>query len=166
MPIDLAVDESELSIVPADPTSLKASNNIEFALSMPPSVLRLSDTDNLSLKPFDYLEPRIELDSDDLSEPSALVPQVSPALEDNLRRNILPLENPSEMVARWKINNLDLKTVVKDALLSGRLPLAVLQLHLHHSRDLQNEEEHHDTFDEVREVGRAIAYDLFLKVSA
>ncbi|RAL44025.1 hypothetical protein DM860_014162 [Cuscuta australis] len=72
------------------------------------------------------------------------------------------LENPKDMIARWESDNLDLKTIVKDAILSGRLPLAVLKLHLHRLQDIPNLETQ-DTFSEVREVGRAIAYDLFLK---
>lgn len=80
-------------------------------------------------------------------------------------RNFFPLENPKDMIARWEIDNLDLKTIVKDALLSGRLPLAVLQLHLQRTRDLVIDVEPHDTFTEVRDVGRAIAYDLFLEVA-
>lgn len=74
------------------------------------------------------------------------------------------VENPKDMIARWELDNLDLKTIVKDALISGRLPLAVLKLHLRRSRDLAPEEESRDTFNEIRDVGRAIAYDLFLKV--
>ena len=65
-------------------------------------------------------------------------------------------------MARWKLNNLDLKTVVRDALLSGRLPLAVL--HLHQMNDFVADKEPHDTFTEVRDIGRAVAYELFLKV--
>uniref|UniRef100_A0A2N9FSI1 Spatacsin C-terminal domain-containing protein n=1 Tax=Fagus sylvatica TaxID=28930 RepID=A0A2N9FSI1_FAGSY len=94
----------------------------------------------------------------DLSDVSDLVPQGGV-----LEKKVLPLENPKEMIARWRLDNLDLKTVVKDALLSGRLPLAVLQLHLHQSRGLVTDKEPIDTFTEVRDVGRAIAYDLFLK---
>ncbi|KAG9456856.1 hypothetical protein H6P81_001364 [Aristolochia fimbriata] len=78
-------------------------------------------------------------------------------------RKVLPLENPKDMFSRWKVGNLDLKTVVKDALQSDRLPLAVLQLHLQRSKDLASEKDYHDSFNEVRDVGRAIAYNLFLK---
>lgn len=77
---------------------------------------------------------------------------------------LIPLENPKDMIARWAVDNFDLKTVVKDALHSGRLPLAVLQLHLQHQRQVVAGKEPHDTFSEIRDVGRALAYDLFLKV--
>ncbi|KAH6833706.1 spatacsin carboxy-terminus protein [Perilla frutescens var. hirtella] len=73
------------------------------------------------------------------------------------------VENPKDMIARWELDNMDLKTVVKDALLSGRLPLAVLRLHLHHQNNLLPGTETHDTFNDVRIAGRAIAYDLFVK---
>ena len=46
--------------------------------------------------------------------------------------------------------------------LSGRLPLAVL--HLHQMNDFVADKEPHDTFTEVRDIGRAVAYELFLKV--
>ncbi|KAL5999630.1 hypothetical protein ACLOJK_037915 [Asimina triloba] len=90
------------------------------------------------------------------------------AVQDSLgflqQRKFVSLENPKDMIARWKINNLDVKAVVKDALESGRLPLAVLQIHLQRLKDLDtSEKEPHDTFNEVRDVGRAIAYELFLK---
>ena len=58
-----------------------------------------------------------------------------------------------------------LKTIVRDALVSGRLPLAVLKLHLLRSREFFTEQDTHDTFNEVRDVGRAIVYELLLKVS-
>ncbi|GAB4847711.1 hypothetical protein Ancab_026773 [Ancistrocladus abbreviatus] len=96
-----------------------------------------------------------KLNSEIKHEVSLVVPEVP--------RRAFPTENPKEMIARWEIDNLDLKNVVKDALLSGRLPLAVLQLHLHRLKDLIKDKEQNDTFTEVRDVGRAIAYDLFLK---
>ncbi|KAF9620148.1 hypothetical protein IFM89_010807 [Coptis chinensis] len=86
--------------------------------------------------------------------------------DNSLGKNMIPLENPKDMIARWEIDNLDLKTVVNDALHSGRLPLAVLQLHIQRVRDLVSEKEHHDIFTEIRDVGRTIAYDLFLKGDA
>ncbi|CAM8947867.1 unnamed protein product [Rhodiola kirilowii] len=70
------------------------------------------------------------------------------------------------MMARWEVHNLDIKTIVKDALLAGRLPLAVLQLQIQRSKDGQGEKEPYDTFTEVRNVGRSIAYDSFLKGEA
>lgn len=76
----------------------------------------------------------------------------------------LSIENPREMMSRWELDNLDIKTIVKEALLSGRLPLAVLQLQIQRSKDVHSDKEPSDTFTEVREVGRSIAYDLFLKV--
>jgi spatacsin len=103
---------------------------------------------------------RDSLDIEDSNGVSVLVPQGG-----DWGKNVFPSENPKEMIARWKMDNLDVKTVVKDALLSGRLPLAVLQLHLHRSRDSETNKEPPDTFSEVRDIGRAIAYDLFLKVA-
>lgn len=151
---DLLQNESQLSIVPMDSISLEASKQHE--LSFPASTSGFNYTENLALTPVDS---KVPFDPEDLSEVSALVPRGG-----NLEKKILPLENPKEMIARWKIDNLDLKAVVSDALLSGRLPLAVLQLHLHRSRDSFSGKEPHDNFTEVRDVGRAIAYDLFLKV--
>ncbi|KAK9670568.1 hypothetical protein RND81_13G209900 [Saponaria officinalis] len=78
-------------------------------------------------------------------------------------RKLGSLENPKDMFARWEVNNLDLKNVVKDALLSGRLPLAVLQIHLHQLKDLVDDKKQNDTFEEVREIGKTIAYELLLK---
>lgn len=146
---DLSQDESQLSIISVDPKSLETSKQHEAYF--PVSTSGFNYSEKLALTPVD---PSVHLDSEDLSEVSALVPQ-----------GVLPLENPKEMIARWKIDNLDLKAVVNDALLSGRLPLAVLQLHLHRSRDSFSGKEPHDTFTEVRDIGRAIAYDLFLKVT-
>ena len=106
------------------------------------------------------MNSKTQLDLENLYEVSALVPR-----EGLFNNKTLSNEQPKEMIARWKVGNLDIKTVVNDALLSGRLPLAVLQLHLHRSRDLIADEEPHDTFNEVRDIGRAIAYELFLKVA-
>lgn len=150
---DLSQDESQLSIISVDPKSLETSKQHEAYF--PVSTSGFNYSEKLALTPVD---PSVHLDSEDLSEVSALVPQGG-----FLEKKVLPLENPKEMIARWKIDNLDLKAVVNDALLSGRLPLAVLQLHLHRSRDSFSGKEPHDTFTEVRDIGRAIAYDLFLK---
>lgn len=87
------------------------------------------------------------------------IPQVETSF---LGMRAIPLENPKDMIARWESDNLDQKNIVKDALLSGRLPLAVLKLHLHLHEDANKEP--HDTFEKVRDIGRAIAYDMFLKV--
>ncbi|CAI9109170.1 OLC1v1008939C1 [Oldenlandia corymbosa var. corymbosa] len=81
----------------------------------------------------------------------------------SLRKRILPVENPKDMITRWEVGDLDIKNIVSDALLSGRLPLAVLKLHLLRSQDVISKKETDDTFNEVRDVGRAIAYDFFLK---
>ncbi|XP_028951098.2 uncharacterized protein [Malus domestica] len=147
---DLSQDESQLIVVSVDPVSLETSEQQDF----PVSTSAFNYSENLALTPVD---PAVHLDPEDLSEVS-LVPRGG-----FLEKKILPLENPKEMIARWKIDNLDLKAVVNDALLTGRLPLAVLQLHLHRSRDSVPGKEPHDTFTEVRDIGRAIAYDLFLK---
>lgn len=152
---DLSRDEPELSIVSSDTLSFETSNNHE--VSVPVSAVGCSYSENLALTPLDH---NANFDPEVLSEIAGFVPQGV-----LLEKKILPLENPKEMFARWKIDNLDLKTVVNDALLSGRLPLAVLQLHLHRSRDLVSDKEPYDTFMEIRNIGRAIAYDLFLKVT-
>lgn len=151
MASDFSQDESKLSI---DPLSLEMLNQNDS--SLPVSAVGSNYAENVALTPID---PKAQFEAENLHEVS-LVPG-----EGLLEKKILSLENPKEMIARWKIDNLDLKTVVNDALLSGRLPLAVLQLHLHHSRDLIAEGEPHDIFNEVRDIGRAIAYDLFLKVT-
>ncbi|KAM3708731.1 hypothetical protein ACJW31_02G119000 [Castanea mollissima] len=150
---DLTQDEGHLSIINADVVSLDTPKQLE--LSFPFSASASDNTENLALMPVDT-ESHLELE--DFSEVSALVPQGGVP-----EKKFIPLENPKEMIARWSLDNLDLKTVVKDALLSGRLPLAVLQLHLHQSRGSVTDKEPIDTFTEVRDIGRAIAYDLFLK---
>lgn len=149
--MDSSQDESIRS---TDAVSLEVPNQLEISF---PETSGSNDTENLALIPMDT---ESHLDPEYLSEVSALVSQGG-----MLEKKILPLENPKEMIARWRLDNLDLKAVVKDALLSGRLPLAVLQLHLCHSRGLVADKEPIDTFTEVRDIGRAIAYDLFLKVA-
>ncbi|KAL5202926.1 hypothetical protein ABZP36_013878 [Zizania latifolia] len=70
--------------------------------------------------------------------------------------------NIKDMMNRWEKNNLDLRTVVKEALQSSRLPLAVLQLQLlRHRESFSNDLE--DVFSEVHEIGRSIVYDLLMK---
>lgn len=155
MAADLSLDESKLPILSSDTLSLEMRNQNDN--SFPVSAVGSNYAENLALTTTDL---KAQVDPENLHEVSALVPR-----EGLLENKILSLENPKEMFARWKIDNLDLKTVVNDALLSGRLPLAVLQLHLHHSRDLIADKEPHDIFNEVRDIGRAIAYDLFLKVT-
>lgn len=152
---DLSLDESKLAILSPDTLSLETLNQNDS--SFPVSAVSSNYAENLALTPMDL---KAQVDPENLHEVSALVPR-----EELLENKFLSLENPKEMIARWEIDNLDLKTVVNDALLSGRLPLAVLQLHLHHSRDFVADREPHDIFNEVRDIGRAIAYDLFLKVT-
>ncbi|KAF3781980.1 Spatacsin-C domain-containing protein [Nymphaea thermarum] len=119
----------------------------------------LPNLDNLAVSPLESVVSSSDIfDSRNFRE-AFLHSQV----DGNLRRQMLPLEPPKDTIARWEINNLDMKNIVKDALQSGRLPLAVLQLHLQHSKHMMQDQESHDTFDKVREVGRAIAYDLFCK---
>ncbi|KAF5727678.1 hypothetical protein HS088_TW22G01374 [Tripterygium wilfordii] len=149
---NVSQDESQLSIVTSDSIQLETYNGQE--LSFPVSAMGSNNAEKLALTPKDTLDSI----TDDSDKVSALVLQAK-----ILGKNVLPLENPKDMMARWKLDNLDLKTVVNDALLSGRLPLAVLQLHLHHSKDFTADKESPDTFTEVRDIGRAIAYDLFLK---
>lgn len=152
---NLSENESRMSIVSAKAVSLDNSNENELSISL--STLGSNDTEKLALVP---VSSQSELDLQYSGEASVHMSQGALS-----RKKTLPLENPKDMIARWKLDNLDLKTVVSDALLSGRLPLAVLQLHLQRSTELATEEEHHDTFTEVRDIGRAIAYDLFLKVA-
>ncbi|EFH43109.1 hypothetical protein ARALYDRAFT_912407, partial [Arabidopsis lyrata subsp. lyrata] len=155
-------NEKSLNLV--DPNSLQDDSQLEIVPDPASAESRQLDTSlfdtngELALTPMGMMTAKAGQIIGERSYASGLVPQV--VVEE---KKVLPLENPKEMMARWKANNLDLKTVVKDALLSGRLPLAVLQLHLQHSKDVVEDGEHHDTFTEVRDIGRAIAYDLFLK---
>ncbi|KAF5960350.1 hypothetical protein HYC85_001559 [Camellia sinensis] len=151
---NLSQDNLEFSIHPTGALSLETSNQHE--LSIAKSDVDLNNAEKLAL---------IHMESFNSKAYSDSATGVSVLLSEGkaLGRNFFPVENPKDMIARWEIDNLDLKTIVKDALLSGRLPLAVLQLHLHHMRDLVIDKEPHDTFTEVRDVGRAIAYDLFLE---
>lgn len=140
------------------------------------SVTRKGD----SLKPLEFMDS--ELSQDDSTNVSSMettneqettnalvsVDSVDSRFYSELERSVsqletraIPFENPKDMIARWE--HLDQKNVVKDALLSGRLPLAVLKLHLHNQENMDGNKEPHDTFEKVRDIGRAIAYDLFLK---
>ncbi|KAM6563640.1 hypothetical protein CsatB_023638 [Cannabis sativa] len=152
-PADLSLDESKLSILSSNTLSLETVNQNDNSFHV--SAVGSNYAENLALT---HMDLKAHVDPGNLHEVSAIVSQ-----EGLLQNKILSLENPKEMIARWKIDNLDLRTVVNDALLSGRLPLAVLQLHLYHSRELISDKEPYDTFNEVRDIGRAIAYDLFLK---
>ncbi|XP_057972244.1 uncharacterized protein LOC131160497 isoform X2 [Malania oleifera] len=152
---NLLQDDTQLLVLPADAPTLETTNQQEISL---PVSADISNAEKLALMPTESLEPKTHTDSENYGEISLLMSQ-----EGLLQRKVIPLENPKDMIARWEINNWDLKNVVKDALLSGRVPLAVLQLHLHRLKDLVADKEPYDTFTEVRDVGRAIAYDLFLK---
>lgn len=146
-------EESQQSLFPSNLVSLDMLNQRELLVPLPAP--GGDNNENLLLVPVDS---KSHLVSEEF-EGSHFTP-----LGGNLEKKVLPVENPKEMMARWKVDNLDLKTVVKDALLSGRLPLAVLQLHLHQLEDFVADKESHDTFTAVRDIGRAVAYDLFLKV--
>ncbi|XP_061345491.1 uncharacterized protein LOC133291257 isoform X4 [Gastrolobium bilobum] len=148
---EMLQEESQLSVIPSDLVSLDMLNQRELSYGASGS----ENNENLALVPVDS-------ESHLISEEFGQVSHFTP-LGGILGKKVLPVENPREMMARWKVDNLDLKTMVKDALLSGRLPLAVLQLHLHQLEDFVADEEPHDTFTEVRDIGRAVAYDLFLK---
>ncbi|XP_009595340.1 uncharacterized protein [Nicotiana tomentosiformis] len=150
---DLLQDESRILDVSADVLSLEASNQKGL---IPASEMERNNGEALALMPVDAFDSKNISALDTFEEPSLIS-------EGNSLKRVFSLENPKDMIARWEIDNLDVKTVVKDAILSGRLPLAVLKLHLHRSRDLMSDQENQDTFNEVREVGRSIAYDLFLK---
>lgn len=147
---DLSQDESRILDLPADILSLEASNHKGLIST---SEMERNNGEDLALMPVDAFDCKDTSSLDTFKEPSLISEE----------KRVFSIENPKDMIARWEIDNLDVKTVVKDAILSGRLPLAVLKLHLHHSRDLMSDQENQDTFNEVREVGRAIAYDLFLK---
>ncbi|KAI4310715.1 hypothetical protein MLD38_035669 [Melastoma candidum] len=150
-------DELGLSVVPVNLKSHGTLGDHENSLSV--SSQRVGDEKTLALAPVEFYlsAPNCE----NVGDSTAIVPLGAERLI--LSRNIIPVENPLEMMTRWKTEDLDLKTVVKDALFSGRLPLAVLQLHLHRSGDLGGGKEKSDYFTEVRDIGRAIAYDLLLK---
>lgn len=164
------VDRKESSTV-VDPSSLQyefqfstpSVDSLEtlnqHELQIPALAFLPNNNEKLALVPKNSIITEPFLNSEDPGEAIALIRHGVGS------GKILPTENPKEMIARWKIDNLDLKTVVKDALLSGRLPLAVLQLHLHRSSEFTSDEEPHDTFNEVSDIGRDIAYDLFLKVN-
>lgn len=148
---DLSQDESSILDFPVDILSLEASSKKGLISA---SEMERSNGEDLALMPLDAFDGKDISSLDTFKEPYLISEE----------KRVFSIENPKDMIARWEIDNLDVKTVVKDAILSGRLPLAVLKLHLHRSRDLMSEQENQDTFNEVREVGRAIAYDLFLKV--
>ncbi|CAN4088547.1 unnamed protein product [Withania somnifera] len=147
---DLSQDESRILDLPADISSLEASNQKGLISA---SEMERNNGEDLALMPVDAFDCKDISSLDTFKEPYLISEE----------KRVFSIENSKDMIARWEIDNLDVKTVVKDAIFSGRLPLAVLKLHLHRSRDLMSDQENQDTFNEVREVGRAIAYDLFLK---
>ncbi|XP_043696644.1 uncharacterized protein LOC122647289 isoform X2 [Telopea speciosissima] len=153
---DLTHDDSRLPIIAVDAVPSEVLKQSE--LTVPPSDFTLDTAEKLALIPMESLDSSMQVDSSNLDDLSVVVSQAG-----FQQKRMLPLENPKDMIARWEVENLDLKTVVRDALQSGRLPLAVLQVHLQRSRVLDTDKEAHDTFAEIRRVGRAISYDLFLK---
>ncbi|XP_072998646.1 uncharacterized protein [Typha latifolia] len=160
------------------PDNRDARNMVETEELQDDSTLPIFIPDTASSGQLDVLEPHYkqqsepnapELTSD---HPGQLV--LAPATSANFHdfdeneavsapRKLITFENSKDMIRRWEIDNFDLETVVKDALNSGRLPLAVLQLHLLRQKELVSDKESQDMFSEVREIGRAIAYDLFIK---
>lgn len=126
-------------------------------MALPPSGAELSSAENLALMPADTVGAQTP-DFHNFNK-AVLVSEGSA-----FGKRSFNFENPKDMIARWELDKIDIRTVVKDALLSGRLPLAVLRLHLHHVNNLLPGTETHDTFNDVRIAGRAIAYDLFVKV--
>ncbi|KAG8383430.1 hypothetical protein BUALT_Bualt04G0012400 [Buddleja alternifolia] len=153
--MDLSEDESKVSAVSADTILLDISDRSETAL--PASGIDLSNAENIAIMPADKVAAKTLSDFQNFDN----AVQVSEG--SAFGKRTYKVENPKDMIARWELDNLDLKTVVKDALLSGRLPLAVLRLHLHHSNNPLPGKETPDTFNDIRIAGRAIAYDLFLK---
>ncbi|KAL3818833.1 hypothetical protein ACJIZ3_004738 [Penstemon smallii] len=153
VPSDFSEDESKFPVVSADSLLLDTSNRHET--SLPTFETAPSTSENLAIMPIDTVGAQ------NLSDFQNYDGEVLVA--EGFGKRTFRSENPKDMIARWELDNLDLKTVVKDALLSGRLPLAVLRLHLHHQNNLLPGTETRDTFNDVRIAGRAIAYDLFLK---
>lgn len=156
MDTDLSKDESELSILPTNELSYEKLNQHE--LSFPESDLESRGVKKLDSMFADPLEKKRHINCEQTSGSTGFNSDIVLS-----GRKVLLLENTKDMIARWELDNLDQRNVVQDALISGRLPLAVLKLHLHRLQ-LIGDKEPHDTFSEVRDIGRAIAYDLFLKV--
>ncbi|GER35123.1 spatacsin, partial [Striga asiatica] len=148
---ELSEDEPKDPVVTED-TPFDTSDHREIAL--PASGTELSNAENLALVPADS---RGETPGFDNFGRTILVSE-----GNAFGKTAYRVESSKDMMTRWALDNMDIKTVVKDALLSGRLPLAVLRLHLHHL-SLAPGTESHDTFNDVRIAGRAIAYDLFVK---
>ncbi|KAL6583192.1 hypothetical protein OROMI_005270 [Orobanche minor] len=151
---ELSEDESKVPVVSED-ALLELDTSHQRGISLPASGTDLNKAENLALVPADTSG---ETPGFEKFDRAVLVSEGSAFGKRNLK-----VENSKDMIARWELDNMDLKTVVKDALLFGRLPLAVLRLHLHHLSNLLPGTESHDTFNDVRIAGRAIAYDLFVK---
>lgn len=65
---------------------------------------------------------------------------------------------------------MNAESVVRDALIAGRIPAAVVQLHRMHSRAFMNfsfgsQPKIVDVFKEVQEISKGIIYELLCKVS-
>ncbi|KAL0378868.1 UNVERIFIED_CONTAM: hypothetical protein Sradi_3192300 [Sesamum radiatum] len=152
--VDLSEDETKGPVVSEDALLLDTPDQREIA--HPPSATDLGNMESLALVSADTVGAKTA----DLQnfDSAILVPGGSA-----FGKKTFKIENPKDMIARWELDNMDLKTVVKDALLSGRLPLAVLRLHLHNLNSSLPGSETHDTFNDVRVAGRAISYDLFVK---
>jgi len=80
------------------------------------------------------------------------------------------VESADEMFARWENTSMDAESVVRDALIAGRIPAAVVQLHRMHSRAVINcspvsQPRIVDVFKEVQEISKGIVYELLCKVS-
>lgn len=78
------------------------------------------------------------------------------------------VESADEMFARWENTSVDAESVVRDALIAGRIPLAVVQLHRMRSRASLNsspgcQPEIVDVFKDVQEISRGIVYELLCK---
>ncbi|XP_020677460.1 uncharacterized protein LOC110096041 isoform X3 [Dendrobium catenatum] len=141
------------------------------------SMLPIALAESVSLSVLDSVESQAkasllqfnELEDEALSSAKPSSSQVNlneiyvPEADPIARSKILHLENPKETITRWKKDSPDLKTVVEEALCYDRLPLAVLHVHLQRHGDQMDEKQRYDNFTEVCEIGRAIAYDLFLK---
>ncbi|KAK4394130.1 hypothetical protein Sango_1883800 [Sesamum angolense] len=151
---DLSEDETKGPVVSEDTLLLDTPDRREIA--HPPSATDLGNMETLALVSADTVGAKT---ADFQNFDSAILVPGGSAFG----KKTFKIENPKDMIARWELDNMDLKTVVEDALLTGRLPLAVLRLHLHNLNSSLPGSETHDTFNDVRVAGRAISYDLFVK---
>ncbi|KAL0282298.1 UNVERIFIED_CONTAM: hypothetical protein Sangu_2486000 [Sesamum angustifolium] len=152
--VDSSEDETKGPVVSEDTLLLDTPDRREIA--HPPSATDLGNMETLALVSADTVGAKT---ADFQNFDSAILVPGGSAFG----KKTFKIENPKDMIARWELDNMDLKTVVEDALLSGRLPLAVLRLHLHNLNSSLPGSETHDTFNDVRVAGRAISYDLFVK---